>query len=140
MIKIYTVDYSLSCQKAVEWLKNRGIQYEEINILKKGMSKEELVHILSLTENGVGDIIAKRSKAYQELAVRLDDLPLSALIQLIQRNSTLLRSPLIVDDNRLQIGYNEDEIRKFLPREFRDLVCETLENNIRLESLSHGIS
>ncbi|WP_373849910.1 ArsC/Spx/MgsR family protein, partial [Jeotgalibaca porci] len=30
-----------------------------------------------------------------------------------------LRRPIILDDKRLQVGYNEDEIRRFLPREVR---------------------
>ena len=31
----------------------------------------------------------------------------------------LLRRPIILDDKRLQVGYNEDEIRRFLPRKVR---------------------
>ncbi|PXA61306.1 ArsC/Spx/MgsR family protein, partial [Staphylococcus pseudintermedius] len=27
-----------------------------------------------------------------------------------------LRRPIILDNKRLQVGYNEDEIRRFLPR------------------------
>ncbi|MGH2117998.1 ArsC/Spx/MgsR family protein, partial [Aerococcus sp. L_32] len=32
-----------------------------------------------------------------------------------------LRRPIILDDKRLQVGYNEDEIRRFLPRSVRKL-------------------
>ena len=31
----------------------------------------------------------------------------------------LLRRPIITDSKHLQIGFNEDEIRAFLPREYR---------------------
>ncbi|MDV8934952.1 MAG: transcriptional regulator Spx, partial [Carnobacterium sp.] len=33
----------------------------------------------------------------------------------------LLRRPIMLDEKRLQVGYNEDEIRRFLPREVRAL-------------------
>ena len=41
--------------------------------------------------------------------------------ELIQNNPGLLRRPIILDDKRLQVGYNEDEIRRFLPRSVRKL-------------------
>lgn len=58
----------------------------------------------------------KFSKSYD-----LDDLPLQQLINLIEENPGLLRRPIIMDDKRLQVGYNEDEIRRFLPRKVRQL-------------------
>ncbi len=37
--------------------------------------------------------------------------------------------PLVIDDYRLQVGYNEDDIRKFLPRKVRQLgLMEAIEN------------
>ncbi|KRN28437.1 hypothetical protein IV38_GL001437 [Lactobacillus selangorensis] len=74
-----------------------------------------------MTENGTEEIISTRSKAFQELNVDLDDLSLDDLFDLIQKTPGLLRRPIIMDDKRLQVGYNEDEIRRFLPREVRAL-------------------
>ena len=31
------------------------------------------------------------------------------------------RRPIMIDDKRLQVGFNEDEIRRFLPRDVRQL-------------------
>ncbi|MDU6515244.1 MAG: ArsC/Spx/MgsR family protein [Staphylococcus epidermidis] len=44
---------------------------------------------------------------------------LQDLYSIIQDNPGLLRRPIILDDKRLQVGYNEDEIRRFLPRKVR---------------------
>ena len=49
----------------------------------------------------------------------IDSLPLQDLYSIIQDNPGLLRRPIILDDKRLQVGYNEDEIRRFLPRKVR---------------------
>ena len=51
----------------------------------------------------------------------LDDLPLQELLELVQNNPGLLRRPIMIDDKRLQVGFNEDEIRRFLPRDVRQL-------------------
>ena len=60
--------------------------------------------------------IAKRSKVYKELNVNLDELPLTELLELFQQNPGLLKTPIIMDERRLQVGYNEDEIRQFIPK------------------------
>ncbi len=41
------------------------------------------------------------------------------LIGLIETYPSLLRRPIILDEKRMQIGFNEDEIRAFLPRKYR---------------------
>ena len=75
--------------------------------------------ILSFTENGTEDIISTRSKVFQKLNIDVDELSISELIQLISENPTLLRRPIILDKKRMQIGFNEDEIRAFLSRDYR---------------------
>lgn len=74
-----------------------------------------------MSENGIDDIISKRSKAYQALNIELDELSLSQLTTLIQTHPGLVRRPIILDDKRMLVGYNEDEIRRFLPRQVRRL-------------------
>ena len=49
------------------------------------------------------------------------EIPLNDFFRMIQEQPGLLRRPIIIDDKRLQIGYNEDEIRRFLPRAVRAL-------------------
>lgn len=85
------------------------------------LSAAEIKQVLQLTENGTEEIVSRRSKVFQELDVDLDDLSLKQLIDLIEKNPGLLRRPILVDDKRLQVGYNEDEIRRFLPRKVRQL-------------------
>ena len=83
------------------------------------LTSDELRSILALTENGTDDLISTRSKIFQKLNVDVDELSISQLIDLIETYPSLLRRPIILDDKRMQIGFNEDEIRRFLPREVR---------------------
>ena len=41
------------------------------------------------------------------------------MLHLIEQYPSLLRRPIIIDAKRMQIGFNEDEIRAFLPRSYR---------------------
>ena len=56
---------------------------------------------------------------FQKLNIDVDDLTIKELIQLISEYPNLLRRPIILDNKRMQIGFNEDEIRAFLPRDYR---------------------
>ena len=110
---------SLSTKKAKEWFVKNKIPYVERNIAKDPITLSELQKILRMTVDGTDEIIAKRSKVYKELNVNLDELPLTELLELFQQNPGLLKTPIIMDEKRLQVGYNEDEIRQFIPRKTR---------------------
>ncbi|MBS4177401.1 transcriptional regulator SpxA [Lederbergia citrea] len=119
MVTLYTSPSCTSCRKARTWLEDQNIPYKERNIFSEPLSLEEIKEILRMTEDGTDEIISTRSKIFQKLNVDLDSLPLQQLFDLIQKNPGLLRRPIILDEKRLQVGYNEDEIRRFLPRKVR---------------------
>lgn len=114
--------YGLGCKsttKAKQWMINNQIPFVERNIKKEPLTVPELQDILRLTMEGTDEIIAKRSSHYQKVEVDFDDLSLVELLEMIQKQPKFLKSPIIVDGNKLQVGYNADEIRQFLPRKTR---------------------
>ncbi|EFI82938.1 Regulatory protein spx [Listeria grayi] len=119
MVTLYTSPSCTSCRKARAWLEEHEIPYKERNIFSEPLNLDEIKEILRMTEDGTDEIISTRSKTFQKLNVDLDSLPLQQLFELIQKNPGLLRRPIIIDEKRLQVGYNEDEIRRFLPRKVR---------------------
>ncbi|WP_188205438.1 transcriptional regulator SpxA [Desemzia incerta] len=121
MVTLFTSPSCTSCRKARAWLEENDIPYVERNIFSEGLTITEIKSILRMTEDGTEEIISTRSKAFQELDIDLDDMNLQELYDVIQENPGLLRRPIMVDEKRLQVGYNEDEIRRFLPREVRAL-------------------
>ena len=121
MITLFLSPSCTSCRKARAWLNEHDVKFQEHNIITSPLSREELMSILAFTENGTEDIISTRSKVFQKLNMDLDELPLQDLLELVQENPGLLRRPIMIDEKRLQVGFNEDEIRRFLPRDVRQL-------------------
>ncbi len=119
MVTLYTSPSCTSCRKAKSWLEEHNIPFTERNIFSESLTMDEIKEILRMTEDGTDEIISTRSKVFQKLDINIDQLPLKDLFDLIQKNPGLLRRPIILDEKRLQVGYNEDEIRRFLPREVR---------------------
>lgn len=118
MLTLYTSPSCTSCRKARAWLQEHEIPFVERNIFSEPLNISELKAILQMTEDGTEEIISTRSKVFQKLNMDLDDLPLK---DLLTENPGLLRRPIMIDEKRLQVGFNEDEIRRFLPRDVRQL-------------------
>ncbi|PAB49279.1 transcriptional regulator Spx [Lactobacillus johnsonii] len=127
MLNLYTSPSCTSCRKAKAWLKKHDISFKERNIFANPLNKEEIMQVLRMTENGTEEIISTRSRTFQNLKINLDDLSIDQLIDLVEKNPSLLRRPIIMEDRRLQVGYNEDEIRRFLPRKVRRLELEEIQ-------------
>lgn len=118
-VKIFGASCS-STRKARQWFKDQDISYVERNILKNPLTVNELQGILRMTVDGTDEIISTRSKIYKDLNLDMDAIPLQELLELIHQYPRLLRSPIIMDEKRLQVGYHEDDIRQFLPRKTRE--------------------
>lgn len=99
MITLFLSPSCTSCRKARAWLSKHEVAFEEHNIITSPLNKEELLQILSFTENGTEDIISTRSKVFQKLAIDVDELSTSSLMELISENPSLLRRPIILDKN-----------------------------------------
>jgi len=121
LLTLYTSPSCTSCRKARAWLQEHEIPFVERNIFSEPLTKDELTSILQMTESGTEEIISTRSKVFQKLNMDLEELPLNELLNLVQKNPGLLRRPIMIDEKRLQVGFNEDEIRRFLPRDVRQL-------------------
>ncbi|MGJ9458637.1 Spx/MgsR family RNA polymerase-binding regulatory protein [Oceanobacillus sp. CF4.6] len=122
-----------STRKARQWFAKNEIPYVERNILRDPLTVSELQGILRMTVEGTDEIISTRSKIYKDLNLNLDDLSLQVLLEIIHNYPRLLRSPIIIDEKRLQVGYHEDDIRQFLPRKTREYQwLKWRVNNLRL--------
>jgi regulatory protein spx len=121
MVTVYTTPSCTSCRKAKAWLEEHQIEFIERNIISNPLTIDELKSILRLTEDGTDEIISTNSKRFQELNVDIEALSLKEFYKLIIENPQMLRRPIIQDEKRFQVGYHDEEIRRFLPRRLRTL-------------------
>lgn len=116
MIKIYTSPSCSSCRKVKKWFDEQEIPYVEKNIFSASLREEELQDILKKSENGTEDIISTRSKIIKDNNVDVDSMSVKELIRFIRDNPSVLKRPIMVDDRKIQVGYDPDDITVFIPR------------------------
>ena len=123
MIQIYTTPSCASCRKAKKWFDQYKIPYSEKNIFSIKLSKEDIFKMLANRENGFDDIISTRSKVFKEKQLEPDNMTIQELVDFIIENPSVLKRPIIINENELQVGYNNEDITIFLPKELRNREC-----------------
>jgi regulatory protein spx len=123
MIQIYTTPSCASCRKAKKWFDQYKIPYSEKNIFSIKLSKEDIFKMLANSENGSDDIISTRSKVFKEKQLEPDNMTIQELVDFIIENPSVLKRPIIINENELQVGYNNEDITIFLPKELRNREC-----------------
>lgn len=119
MILFYTSPGCASCRKARRWLQSNHIDYVEKNIFSNLLQDAEIRYLLSRCENGTEDIISTRSKAYELIRHRMDDLSIHQLTSFIQQNPSVLKRPILLSKNSMVVGFDDDEITAIVPSEQR---------------------
>ena len=133
MIQIYTTPSCASCRKAKKPFDQYKIPYSEKNIFSIKLSKEDIFRMLANSENGFEDIISTRSKVFKEKKLDPDSMSTSSLVDFIIENPSVLKRPIIINENELQVGYNNEDITIFLPRELRNRECFNSFNRLEEE-------
>ena len=121
MIQIYTTPSCASCRKAKKWFDQYNIPYSEKNIFSIKLSKEDIFKMLANSENGFEDIISTRSKIFREKKLEPDLMSVQELVSFIIEYPSVLKRPIIINENELQVGYNNEDITIFLPKELRNI-------------------
>lgn len=125
MIKIFTTPSCSSCRKAKKWLNEHKIDYKEVNLFNTRITGDDINEMLENTENGFEDIISKRSKVIKENSIDIDSMTIKELKEFIIKNPSILKRPIIIGEDKIQVGYNEEDIRTFVPKRLREIIMCT---------------
>ena len=121
MIKIYTVSSCTSCKKAKTWLNAHQLSYKEQNLGKEGITREELLDILTKTDNGIASIVSSKNRYAKALGVDIEDLSVNEVLNLIMETPRILKSPILVDENACKLATRKTIFVPFLPRSVRNV-------------------
>ncbi|NBK96517.1 MAG: Spx/MgsR family RNA polymerase-binding regulatory protein [Erysipelotrichia bacterium] len=124
MILLYSSPGCASCRKAKQWLKDQNLEFVEKNIFSTILKEDEIKYLLNRSENGTEDLVSTRSKAYQEIGQDVNEMSIKELVSFIQKNPSVLKRPIIISDKNIVVGYDDDEITSFVPKEARKVAEE----------------
>lgn len=108
-IKVYCIKTCSTCKKAIKWLNEHGINYEEINIYDNPPTKEELLDFFKRSDLPSRRFFNTSGMVYREMHLkdRVDQLSDEERAQLLSSNGRLIKRPLLVTNNTVIPGFNE---------------------------------
>lgn len=129
-ITIYSQRRNISDIQALSWFKVRGFDIRKEKMHK--LSKENLLQILSLTDQGFSEILKQKAGEGTELKNKLEkvhSLSFNDSIAYIVKNTDILKSPIIFGEGKLLVGFNAEEIRKFIPQKYRKVAVKVVRHS-----------
>lgn len=100
-----------TCQKAKKWLTERGIVFEDRNIVKENPKKEELAEWYRKSQMPLKKFFNTSGMKYKELGLkdRLLDMSEEEQLELLSTDGMLVKRPVLVGDDFVLTGFREKE-------------------------------
>ena len=105
-IQIFGKSKCFDTKKAERFFKERGIKYQSVDILSKGMSKGELGSVAAAV-GGWENLVDISSKAYQNSTMQYlayDDDKIEKLLE----TPAMFKTPIVRNGRKATIGYQPD--------------------------------
>jgi len=113
-MKVYCYSKCSTCQKALKYLKDNNILFEEIDIKNNPPSYEELLEYFKTSNLPVKKFVNTSGLLYKELNLKdkLPNMKDEEVLKLISTNGMLIKRPLLINNNQILLGFKEDEYKK----------------------------
>jgi len=96
-----------SCKKAEEFLTSADIAYDRRDFFRDRLTIDELREVLDRAGVAPTDILSRRSRVYKARSEEIDAMTDDELLAAMVAEPTLIRRPLILDDDRLIVGFDK---------------------------------
>ena len=112
MLKVYGIKNCNKVRDTFKWLKENDVDYEFIDLKKDPLSEgklDEFVHKV-----GLDVLINKRGTTYRNLGLKDKDLDEDQLFDQLLENQTMIKRPVLEQDDAVLVGYDEDAFDSFV--------------------------
>ncbi|MDP4086680.1 MAG: arsenate reductase family protein [Bacillota bacterium] len=104
-----------TCRKTKKWLDDQQVSYELLHIVKTPPSRKKLQEIYQKSGLELMNFISTKTKKYREMGIK-DQIKTATdqeILDLLSSDGMLLKKPILTDGEKVLIGFNEEELKKF---------------------------
>ncbi len=107
-MKIYTLKTCDSCRKAIKWLVENQIPFEEIAIREQPPSLVELDRALQSLDGNIRALFNTSGQEYRSLNLKekIPTLTTKQALALLAGNGNLVKRPFLVSQTNILVGFN----------------------------------
>lgn len=115
MLTVVGIKNCNTIQKTLKWLDNEGHEYSFRDLKKNPLNDEELLDIVN--KMSVESVINKKGTTWRKLDVSDKNLSDQELFDLLLENQSMIKRPVLLLDDAVMIGFDEEAITEFLATE-----------------------
>ena len=115
-VHVYGLPHCSTCQKAVAFLKERGVSVESFRDVKSQPLSRAEVEDLARKVGGAEALFSKRAMKYRAMGLHEQELSEEDLLRLMTEEYTFVTRPVIVRGDRATAGFSEKRIEALLGR------------------------
>ena len=111
-MKLYSYNKCGTCRKAIQFLENKKIKFELIDITEKPPTKQVLK--AAIKSKGMKKIFNTSGVQYRELKIKdkINTLTESQAVDLLASNGRLIKRPIAVDKDLITVGFGIEEYKR----------------------------
>ena len=112
LMKIYSYSKCGTCRNAIKDLEAKKIKFEVIDITENPPSKNVLKS--AVKAKGLQKLFNTSGVQYRELKIKdkLKSMTEAQAIDLLASNGRLIKRPIVVDRDKITVGFNVDEYKQ----------------------------
>jgi arsenate reductase len=113
-ITAYVYNKCGTCRKAKKWLDEQGISYQEVPIVDEPPTKEQLRIYWKQSGVDLKKLFNTSGHSYRELGLkdRLKEMSEEEMLDLLASDGKLIKRPLIVSNEKVTIGFKEEDMER----------------------------
>ena len=111
-MKFFSYNKCGTCRKAKKILDAYKVSYDEIDITETPPPKSVLKKAIKL--KGMKKLFNTSGEQYKKLRIKdkIGDMTEAQAIELLSSNGRLVKRPIVVDGNRITVGFDEIEYKE----------------------------
>lgn len=107
-----------TCKKALNYLKAKGVDFEDRHIVEQVPTKEELTTWIHKSGLEVKKFFNTSGKLYKEMNLKdqVGSLSLEEAVDLLSSNGMLIKRPILVTEDTVLVGFKEEAYDQVLSK------------------------
>ncbi len=113
-VRIYGLPHCTTCKKAVEYLKNAGVEIESFHDIKENrLSRREIEQLIERV-GGAENLFSKRAMKYRAMGLHEKEISEKETIDLMAEEYTFVRRPVLVYGDMALAGFSKKKYDELL--------------------------
>ena len=111
MILVLEYPRCSTCKKALQWLRDNGVAFEDRHIVEQNPTQQELTEWYHKSGLPLKRFFNTSGNLYKELQLKdkLPDMPEEERFALLATNGMLVKRPMLIGEDFVLVGFKEAE-------------------------------